>query len=298
MERVRIIVLNYNTANLTIKLINKLQRQVYDYFEIIVVDNSCAIDQQELLDSFLPSSIFFIKSKTNLGYSGGNNLGMKYSSGFEPDYFLILNSDLEIADNFLIQKLVNGFKIHSSLPIFAQSPLINTLSNKKPVGLQIQVRKLLSTLKLYLLSFSLFKKLFPIFFNSFVYKSEMPFENKYMICDTINGAAFIIKAEFMRNINYLDQNVFLYHEEMILGKQIQNAGGICLLNGFTEVSHLQGCSTKSSANQFNVKMERYKYLSEAYFFAEYLKINKFSIKIFMTLKEIELYLKKWLLHRK
>lgn len=291
MERVRLIVLNFNTASLTIKLVSNLQKQQYNNFEIVVVDNSSSIHDQQLLTDSLPSSIYLIMSKTNLGYSGGNNLGMRYISEVNPDYYFILNSDVAIKDDFLIQKLVEGFKIQSSLPIFAQSPLINTLSSQKPVGLQIQVRRLLSPLKLFLLSFSLCKKLLPGSFNSFIYNSEMPFDNKYMICDSINGAAFMVKADFMKSIDYLDDNVFLYHEEMILAKQINDNRGACLLNGFLQVDHFQGVSTGSNLSHFDAKMERLKFHSEAYFFRKYLYVNPIIILLFKFFKGLELQLK-------
>lgn len=297
-ECVRVVILNYNTALYTIDLVSKIQYQSYSNFHILVVDNNSDLEDYHLLLKNLPESVSLIQSPINVGYSAGNNLGFKFDSGNLVDFFLILNSDLIVDDIHLIKKLVAGFKLNSPRPVYATSPLVNTAHSHLPSHSQIQVRKLLNRFQLLFLSFSIFKKLFPSVFKNYIYFDQIPYINKYMYCDTINGAAFMVSRPFLASNNYLDENVFLYHEELILGKQIQNAGGICLLNGFTEVSHLQGCSTKSSANQFNVTMERYKYLSEAYFFAEYLKINKFSIKIFMTLKVIELYLKKWLLHRK
>lgn len=297
-DYIRVVILNYNCAKLTLDLVVMLERQSYTNFEIVVVDNNSELDDLLFLENRLPSSIHLVKSPINKGYSAGNNLGLKFDSGNLVDFFLILNSDLIVDDIHLIEKLVAGFKLNSPKPVYATSPLVNTTHSHLPSHSQIQVRKLLSSFQSLFLSFSIFKKLFPSVFKNYIYFDEIPYLNKYMYCDTINGAAFMVSRPFLASNNYLDENVFLYHEELILGKQIQNAGGTCLLNGFTEVSHLQGCSTKSSANQFNLKMERYKYLSEAYFFAEYLKINKFSVKIFMTLKEIELYLKKWLLHRK
>ncbi|WP_439504221.1 glycosyltransferase family 2 protein [Sediminibacterium sp.] len=291
MLRVRTIVLNYNTATLTLALVNSLLLQKYNNLEIIVVDNNSNNNDKQLLSSSLPASVYFIQSNSNLGYSGGNNLGMKYNSGFLPDLFFILNSDLQIDDFFLIQKLVDGFNKYSFIPVVAQSPLVNTLSNSKPIGRQIQVRKLLSPFLMYLLSFSLFKWLTPFFTNSLIYQSQMPFENKYLICDSINGAAFIVSSDFMRINKYLDENVFLYFEEMILAKQIQNYGACCLLNGFVQIKHMQGASTGSSLKNYNPAMERIKYNSEAYFFNKYLDISPFFTNIFTFLKELELQLK-------
>lgn len=292
MPRVRIVVLNYNTAILTIDLVNNLVKQNYDEYEIVVVDNNSLYSDQQLLSTTLPNSITLIQSKVNLGYSAGNNLGMKYNSGFSIDYFLIMNSDLQLDDIFFIKKLILGFEMNISMPILAQSPLVDTQSCAKPIGIQIQARKLLSPVMLYFLSFSLFKIIFPRIFNTYIYADKMPFENKYLVTDSINGAAFMIKAEFIKSINYLDENVFLYHEEMILAKQIHDCGGKCLLNGFLQIKHIQGAATKSNLKQFNGKMERLKYQSEAYFFLSYLKIHWTLIVFFKFLKKVELSLKR------
>lgn len=296
-EYIRVVILNYNTAKYTINLISNLQQQGYTGFEIVVVDNCSNASDYLFLVNSLPNSVHLVRSPMNGGYSAGNNLGFKYDSGKSIDYFLVLNSDLMIDDIHLIKKLVDGFKQKSYKPIYATSPLVNTTYSRLPSHSQIQVRKLLNRFQLFFLSFSVFKKLFSSVFNNYVYFSEIPFSNKYLFCDTINGAAFMISRPFLESNSYLDEHVFLYHEELILGKQIQNAGGVCLLNGHAEVAHLQGISTKSTPNQFNWGMERQKYLSEAYFFAEYLQMNKLIIKIFCILKEMELYLKKLILHR-
>lgn len=296
-ESVRVIILNYNTARYTIDLVSKIKNQIYTNFEIVVVDNNSKVSDYLYLVNHLDKDICLIKSVSNLGYSAGNNLGFKFDSINPIDYFLILNSDLIVDDIHLVEKLVVGFKLNSDKPIYASSPLVKSSHNNQPSHSQIQVRKLLSTGQLFFLSFSIFKKLFPSIFKKYIYFDAMPFNNKYLIADTINGAAFMISRKFLESINYLDENVFLYHEELILGKQIQNAGGVCVLNGYTEVTHLQGISTKSTPKSLILEMERHKYFSEAYFFEEYLHINKFFVKVFCFLKELELLFKKWILFR-
>lgn len=291
MSFVRIVILNYNSASKTSALANSLLSQVYASFEIVVVDNASADTDKEALIKCLSPTIHLVESAFNCGYSGGNNLGLKFNSGHTINYHLILNPDIYIQDDFFIQKMVDGFQYKGYLPIFAQSPLVNTIPSEIPISFQIQVRKLLSAYKLYLLSFSFSKFFFYSFYQEYIYASHMPFNNQYLSCDTINGAAFMVKDEFVRANNYLDSNVFLYHEELILGKQIQNWGGQCLLNGYVTVDHLQGFSTKSNKHQFNREMEKLKYLSEAYFFKEYLHINSFFIYFFKFFKRTELFFK-------
>lgn len=290
-ESVRIVILNYQTAAETIALVKQLAQQVFAYLEIVVVDNDSSTDEQTKLSQSLPSYIHLIFSETNLGYAGGNNLGLRLQTGQRPDYQLVLNSDISISDPLFIQKMVDGFKIESQFPILASSPLVNTSSSLSPVGYQIQVRKLLRPYQLIWLSFSLFKKLSPKLFKKYIYAAEQPYDNKYMVCDTINGAAFMIKQGFLEKIGFLDQGTFLFHEELVLGKQIQAACGTCLLNGFVCVEHQQGLSTGSNKKRFNAAMEGHKYQSEVYLYQKYYQLSPIGLKLFGLLKEAEILVK-------
>lgn len=290
-ESVRIVVLNYQTAAETIALVKQLEQQVFDNLEIVVVDNDSSTEDKAKLSQSLPSNIHLIFSDTNLGYAAGNNLGLRFQRGQTPDYQLVLNSDIGISDPLFIQKMVDGFKIDSQFPILASSPLVNTSSSIAAVGYQIQVRKLLRPFQMIWLSFSLFKKLSPKLFKKFIYAADQPYENKYLFCDTINGAAFMIRQSILEKMGYLDQGTFLFHEELILGKQIQVAGGTCLLNGFVSIHHQQGLSTGSNKKQFNAVMERYKYQSEIHLYQKYYLLSPLVLKLFGLLKEIEILLK-------
>lgn len=269
-----------------------LQDQQYKDFEIVVVDNASKISEQSRLQDSLPSAVHFIKSDKNLGYSGGNNLGMRLKTNNSIDYFLILNNDIIIEDITLLYKLVQAFTIGSIKEIIAVSPIVNTVANKLSPEYQIQIRKLLNPYTMYLISFSLMKKIFFKQFNQFVYQSDAPYHNKYLFCDTINGSAFMVKANFMIENDFLDEGIFLFHEELVLGKQIQNAGGTCLLDGHVTIKHLQGISTGSNKSQLNVGMERYKYRSERYLYRKYYGMNVVVLGAFSAMKETEIFAKR------
>lgn len=292
MGFVRIIILNYNSAQYTIDLLGMLRSQEYQQYEIVVVDNASKEADQALLKAGLTEDIYYVTSQVNLGYSGGNNLGMRLNTANEIDYFLVLNDDVIIEDSKFLNKMLDGFQVSSDKEIIAISPLVDTILTKKPVGEQIQVRKLLPVFKMYLISFTLINRLFKSWFAQFIYQSDAPYNGKLLMVDTINGAAFMVKADFMKRNNYLDEGVFLFHEELILGKQIQNAGGTCLLNGLVSLKHLQGVSTASNKKQFNTKMERYKYISEVYLYKKYYHLNAVSLSLFSILKEAEIFLKR------
>lgn len=91
-----IIIINYNTFRLTVNCIQSIQKIVTGLtYEIILVDNASAECDP---DNFLKEcpGIKLIKSKTNTGFAGGNNIGITHSTG---DYILLLNSDTELINN-------------------------------------------------------------------------------------------------------------------------------------------------------------------------------------------------------
>lgn len=290
MNFIRIVILNYNSSQYTLDIIKYLESQTFQNFEIVVVDNASDKIESELLKLSLPKSIKCIYSKINLGYSGGNNLGMRLITNNEPDFYFILNNDIIIDDKKLLEELLISFQFNNK--IIAISPLVDTISSKAPLEKQIQIRRILPFPIFFFVCCTIFKLFTKKAFAKYIYFNDMPYLNKYLLCDSINGAAFLIHAKFMKQNNYLDEGTFLFFEEIILGRQILDAGGTCLLNGKTSLKHLQGVSSKSTSNKLNIVMEKYKRESELYYFKKYCGLNKFNSFFFIEFKKIEVLLKK------
>lgn len=91
-----IIIINYNTFELTKKCINSvISNTSLKNYEIIVVDNASSECDPKLFLTFFPA-IKLIESNLNLGFAKGNNLGIKNSQG---EYILLLNSDTELIND-------------------------------------------------------------------------------------------------------------------------------------------------------------------------------------------------------
>ena len=100
---VSIIVLTnpFRPAQLTIDCLKSLERQDYDNFEVIVVDNASPKEEVEKIEAFLKS--YNIKHKLivntkNWGYAKGNNIGIKKCKG---EIICLLNNDTECDKNFI-----------------------------------------------------------------------------------------------------------------------------------------------------------------------------------------------------
>ncbi len=198
MTNLSIVILNYNTADLTINCINSINEQYgkeleKDEFEIILVDNGSTDDSVKKISKIKNkiSNFKIIESKENLGFSKGCNLGAKNATG---EYLLFLNSDTEIKDQ--------GFK-----------KMVNFLNEKKEIGILGGKLKnpdgsnQLSSGKFYNL-FNLFLMLFG--FNKFL--RESPNETKKV--DWVSGASLMIRRNLFEKLGGFDKDIFMYMEDM------------------------------------------------------------------------------------
>lgn len=105
MDKVGIIILNYNEAKDTLKCVESLGSVRYPN-EIIVVDNHSTDDSEDVLKRKLPNDVIFISTDKNLGYAGGNNIGIKKALDLGCDYICVLNNDTEADSDFLTPCIV------------------------------------------------------------------------------------------------------------------------------------------------------------------------------------------------
>ena len=102
--KVVIIMLNWRGPVDTIVCLKSLAKLDYPNFKIILIDNGSGDTSATKLDKFLRNyskPVHFIKNKKNLGYSGGNNQGIKIALKENPDYILLLNNDTLVPSDFL-----------------------------------------------------------------------------------------------------------------------------------------------------------------------------------------------------
>jgi len=101
---VSIIIVNWNGERWLQKCLDTLHTQTYKNFEVVFVDNNSKDDSIEFVTNNFPK-VNIVKSKENLGFAGGNNLGIKAAKG---EYILLLNNDTWVENNFL-EKLLKAY---------------------------------------------------------------------------------------------------------------------------------------------------------------------------------------------
>src|SRR5660397_55460 len=108
--KVSVITINYNQTEVTIEMLKSMQNLSYPSVEIIVVDNASPTDNPDKIKELFPD-ILLIKSEKNLGFAGGNNLGIKKATG---DFLFFINNDTIVPANIiepLVDRLVSNPEI-------------------------------------------------------------------------------------------------------------------------------------------------------------------------------------------
>ena len=227
MAKVSIITVNFNQPQATIEFLNSLTFHYPNYgLEVILVDNGSK-DNCETTFKAHYSNLQFIRSEVNLGFAGGNNLGLKVARG---EYFLLLNNDTEITEGS-IEKLVE------------------VMENNEEIGL-------LSPLLLYfdgqnLIQYAGFTPMnYVTARNSCIGQFEK-FTNQYNFnkeTGYCHGAAMMGRKADLLKAGLMEENYFLYYEELDWCEKFKKIGKKIWFTGETYIFHKESVSVgKESA---------------------------------------------------
>ena len=198
-----IITINYNGLKDTCELIDTLPLKDKS-IEVIVVDNASAQDEATIIEKRYPQVKIF-RSKDNLGFAGGNNLGIKAAQG---KYLLILNNDT------LLKPQTSDLR-----------PLISRLESSNKIGMVCPK-----------IRFSWGNQL--IQYAGYTPLSPIAMRNKAIGCGEVDhgqyntahptpyahGAAMMIKREVIEKAGLMPECYFLYYEELDWSMMIRRAG--------------------------------------------------------------------------
>ncbi len=189
------VVLNYRGAEDTIACVQSLLKSESIKPEIIVVDNGSADGSAERIVQTFPG-IKIIRSSANLGYAGGNNVGIKSAHTGGANYIFVVNNDCIVAPDAL-KKMVGAAMSRGAGVV---SPKIFDFCNPKII--QCAGYK-----NLHLLAQGI-----PVGEGE---RDEGQYENeKYM--NAAPGCALLLSRLLCEEVGLFDENFFAYSEELDL----------------------------------------------------------------------------------
>ena len=118
MYQVSIVILNWNGIKDTLECLSSIRklRSTNYKLQVIVVDNGSTDNSRTLLRK--EKKITLLENKKNLGYAGGNNVGIRYAVENGADFILLLNNDTTVSESFL-NKFLDAAESHKEGGVFS-----------------------------------------------------------------------------------------------------------------------------------------------------------------------------------
>lgn len=275
------IILNYNSYEDTKKLTINFKKND-DINKIVIVDNN-SLDNSfaELKKDFKDfKDVFIIKTDENLGYSYGNNFGAKYIlNNFNVEYILISNPDVIIPNNFV----KNMEKYLESDPKLAA--VSGLMLNYKKELIHSQIAWKIPTLLNYtLMNLNILNTFHnPIEYSFFDFNGN---NTGLTHVECLPGSCFVIRSDILKEIGFFDDNIFLYCEEVILGKKIKD---LSLSNGLSFNDFFIHNHNKSRSYKEEVKNDLILYKSRFYYITHYTQFGYIFSPFFLFTMIIGLF---------
>lgn len=236
--KLSIIIVNYNTYRLTRQTIESVLEKKHSFtYEIILVDNASVDGSIEALEETFAEAInegivHIIKNSANLGFAKANNIGMNASKG---EYILLLNSDTEIKEDCLE---VCMKQMESDHHIGALGCKVVLADGK----LDHACKRGFPTPKASLYYFLKWDKKNPKKYG--LYDALHLGEDEVGEVDALMGAFMLMPRYVLDQVGFLDEDFFMYGEDIDLCFRIKAGGYKILYYPKGQITHYKGGSSK------------------------------------------------------
>lgn len=217
---VSIITINYNQAAVTCELLASLRQLTYPRVEVIVVDNASPTEDPGRIEREFPA-VTLLRSAENLGFAGGNNLGLNHATG---EYLLFLNNDTEVAPDFL-EPLVELFEQNPRAGVASPKIIFHGTDN--------------------VIQYAGSRGINPWTGRSITvgqYEPDQGQHNHSTATELADGAAMMVPRRVIEAAGRMPEMYFLYYEELDWCEMIKRAGYTCHYVAQSTVYHKESMS--------------------------------------------------------
>jgi N-acetylglucosaminyl-diphospho-decaprenol L-rhamnosyltransferase len=236
--RLSIIIVNWNTKDLLRQCLSHvLKTEAGMPIEVIVVDNASTDGSPAMVETEFPR-VRLYRNMENLGFSRANNLAIPGAAG---EYVLLLNPDTIVNDNALFKEWVSFMDDHREAG--ASGCRLVYPGGKHQVG-DAGFRPSLKSMFFYATFLSrIFPRRFEGLFLGFVGTDRV------MEVDWVSGAAFMVRKSILPEAGLLDENIFMFAEDVEWGCRIRSLGYRVYYLPQIAIIHLQGATIKRNEDR-------------------------------------------------
>ena len=243
--RISIIIVSWNSKDYLASCLESILRVPLSIpHEIIVVDNNSSDGSPEMIQERYPH-VKLIRNSANYGFAKANNIGLKTADG---EFLYFINSDVDVMDGCM-EKLFEFMLRNSDVGV----------SGPKIIGVDRKVQR--SCME------------FPTLWNLFcralaldvLFPSTKLFGGQLMTywahdsirdVDVINGCFWVVRRKALSMVGPLDENFFIYAEDIDWCKRFHEAGWRVVFFPEAEAIHYGGASSANAPLSFYIEMQK------------------------------------------
>ncbi|MCL6002406.1 MAG: glycosyltransferase [Thermoplasmatales archaeon] len=205
IPKVVILILSYNAKRYLIGSIQSALDSSYPNVSVLVVDNDSTDGSPEAVYSNFPQ-VILIRSTKNLGFGGGNNIGIRQAIAMKADYILLMNDD--------------AFVEKDTVSLLVQFLEDNTnASVATPISIQKETKQILWAGGVFNSLLSYTKNLGWMKPSSYLKNTE-PYETEFS-----DFGVAMVRTETLKRSGFFDESYFLYLNGLELSLRIRRTGG-------------------------------------------------------------------------
>lgn len=262
-DKIAIIIVNYNTPLETKECLQSLTKLVHPNFEyqIIVVDNGSKTEFSVSKKLNSAGLIKILRTEANIGFTGGNNLGITEAiKDFNPDYFLLLNSDTTVKSDFLAQ-------------------LHQTLADRPAAGLAASKIYFYPGCEYFHDNYSTADQGRVIWYagGTIDWRNLLIFHrgvdeldrgqfDQVTTTDFTTGCCLLIKRQVIEEVGILDKRYFLYLEDVDWSIRAQKKGWTSIYCPTAVIWHKNASSSQGAGSEIH---QYYQARNRLFFFTKY-----------------------------
>lgn len=222
MKLTSVITVNFNQPAVTIDFLKSIRQHTnQNEVEVILVDNGSSEDHHEEFLQVYPGLVYIFSGR-NLGFAGGNNLGVARAKG---DYLLFLNNDTEITSN-LIPELSASLDeneeigLISPLLLYFDAPDIIQYAGFTPMNYLTCRNSGIGSME----------------------SNQGQYDQQSRETGFCHGAAMMCRRKDLDRVGLMENNFFLYYEELDWCEKFKRNGKKIWFTGRTKVYHKESIS--------------------------------------------------------